>query len=140
MGPTFAENISLALPSVFVPRCQTGRPGLANFRPLGNCLPTLGSFFVNYRSSQRFWATFSTVQVSKIGLGYILGDFLYKLIWSPCCRADSTRCRIRRCRQGDQIRRISAIFGSLVTLKFTQVVHIWGYFSQKYICTYIHMY
>jgi hypothetical protein len=45
--------------------------------------------FESYKSIPNFWATFSRVKVvhdffCKNGLGYILGDFILKLIWSPC--------------------------------------------------------
>jgi hypothetical protein len=45
-------------------------------------------FFEKYRSSHNFWVTLPhgkiyVLIVTNKGFGYILGDFLNKLIWSP---------------------------------------------------------
>jgi hypothetical protein len=51
--------------------------------PFSDCL-LWAVFFENCSSMQyTFWATFSTVNFYKNGLGYNLGYFVTKLIWSP---------------------------------------------------------
>jgi hypothetical protein len=65
-----------------------GWPDLANFRTMGDCL-LLRYFFDNYRRSPQCFATFlhswgCALILTKKELGYILGDYLNKLVWSPC--------------------------------------------------------
>jgi hypothetical protein len=61
---------------------------LGEFSPIGR-LFTLGSFVENYRRMLKFLATFflskrHVLILTKNALGYILGDFFHKPIWSPC--------------------------------------------------------
>jgi hypothetical protein len=76
----FGENILKIITSV---------PDGANFRSMGDCFHTHGRVFLNVIISPKFWATFFVsidylFILTILGLGYNLGDFVNKLIWSPC--------------------------------------------------------
>jgi hypothetical protein len=71
----FAENCQKSQKIVII----TSTPDWANFRLSGGCF-LLGSFFENFRSSTKTWATFlrgtsCVFIVTKTGLGRTLGDF-----------------------------------------------------------------
>jgi hypothetical protein len=68
---------------------RTGWPDWANFSPLGECF--LWAVYKKIPEEPKFWATFFhgksfVLLLAKHGLGYILGDFFHKLIWSPWAR------------------------------------------------------
>jgi hypothetical protein len=52
---------------------------LGQFSPLGQVF-NMESFVDNYKSA----ANFLYINFDKNWLGYALGDFFHKLIWSPC--------------------------------------------------------
>jgi hypothetical protein len=61
---------------------------LGLFAPIGQLLSS-GSYFENGKSIQKFWLHFNTEKsyalcLAKNVLGYILGLFFHKFIWSPC--------------------------------------------------------
>jgi hypothetical protein len=66
---------------------------LGEFSPIEQLITWVG-FSKNYRSSPNWVATFSRCKINvliltKHGLGYILGDFFQKLVWSPCLGSTS---------------------------------------------------
>jgi hypothetical protein len=111
--PTFwGENFPRNFPRNFPQKkCTKNRPQTdgANFRPMGDCFPQ-GGVFENGRSSQNILTSLlhgkSRVSIlTKIGLGYILSDFLtffyifyIFFIWSPCPKGfpakEEKDCRI----------------------------------------------
>jgi hypothetical protein len=76
----------------------SGWPYWANIRLLGDC--SLWSVLFDYRSIQNFWASLSHGKsylsiLTKNAVGYILGDFFLKLIWSPCLPHSLALCLSR---------------------------------------------
>jgi hypothetical protein len=79
----------MAIPKFFRPKAFLNRVTRLSEFSLFGWLFTLGSFCKNCGSSTNNWAIFSKVKVghycfTRNGLGYILGDFFIKRIWSPC--------------------------------------------------------
>jgi hypothetical protein len=70
---------------------------LDDFSNIGQYILYFGQRFENYKSSLIFWLLYSAEKsyvliLAKNGLGYILGDFFHKLIWSPWLEAFSRVC------------------------------------------------